>query len=321
MNHGGEREMKIVTPTNSVKEIQSLVEAGAGELYFGYLDADWTKKYGAYSGNRRENFHANYTDINEVREMVKAIKSYGLDAVLALNDRYTDEQFPMIREILEKICDTGVENVIIADAGLCSMVKEWEIPLQIHVSTGGGVMNALTVEFYKQIGVRRIIFPRQLSLEEMNNMAEIAPDLEYEIFGMYGRDPYIDSYCRFHHGIGDVIPNMGACGCMRLNSLPIHEKGKEQNGEAIRPFSCLNTLKVDGCAACVLPNVNTDRIEYIKVVGRGAKLERKLQAVKMMKKAIDLLDQVSSVEMYEAECKKMFKEIYDMECIPNNCYF
>lgn len=320
MKYGGDIIVKIVTPINNIKEVHELIKEGAGEFYFGYLDPDWMQYYGAYSGNRRENYLANFIDISSVKEVSQLLASQGIEGAITFNDRYTDSQYSLLKEILHKIEEAGITNVIVADIGLIQMIRKWAFSFNIHVSTGGGVMNHSAVKFYLDHGAKRIIFPRQLTIEEMNQMTLMFSGVEFEVFGMYGRDPYIDAFCRFHHGINSVIPGLGSCGCIRLNNSAIMNKEDDaiSNGN---PYRCLNSLNVDGCAACALYGLDRAKINYIKIVGRGSKTERKVKAVRMIKKSLEELENFKTYSDYEKHCKKIFKENFNVSCIKNNCYF
>lgn len=314
MNQKGDNMLNIVAPINSIEEITPVINAGADEIYFGYLDKAWADKYSAFTGNRRENFVANITDEMELAGIVEKLKSTQIDYAITLNDRYTNGQYEDLHSVLEKFVNLGVENIIVADVGLVLKVLEWGYPFNLQISTGGGTFNHLTASFYKSFSnVKRIILPRQLTIEEINALA--TDDIQYEIFGIYGKDPFIDAFCRFHHGINECIPNLGPCGCMRVNEATLYGKHTEKG----TPYKCLNTLYVDGCAACSLPKVNHDKIGFIKVVGRSAKTSRKLEAISMMKNAI-LISNIPYDEAVKMN-KENFKNIYKRDCQKNNCYF
>jgi len=306
----------IVSPINSINELYPLYEAGAREFYFGYLDPDWVETYDCFTGNRRENYKANFVELNDVKELVSELKKLNVHYAVTFNDRYTSDQYDMLKKILFYLVENGVNRMIVADVGLVLCIREWGIPVDLQISTGGGTFNHNTVNFYKNLGIKRIIFPRQLQIAEINKIVEKNRDLEYEIFGMYGRDPYIDAFCRFHHGLNCMIPGVGACGCERLNNSPISD---DETKESFLPYQCLNNLYVDGCLACGLLNLNMENVQYYKIVGRAAKTARKLEAVRFMTEVLSF-DRSDSARFVQ-NCKEYFKEIYGSTCSPDNCYY
>lgn len=308
--------LKIVAPINNYEEIKCVIDYGADEIYFGYLDKEWSEKYGAYTGNRRENYEANITDRNYLKRVIHYLNERGIKYAVTMNDRYSNGQYNDLKKVLDILASENVENIIVSDIGLIMAITEWGYDFKVQISTGGGTFNHLSASFYKSVGnVSRIILPRQLTINEINTIAD--DSLEYEVFGIYGKDPYIDAFCRFHHGINKCISGIGPCGCMRVN-----EASLIMNSSSIgTPFKCLNTLYVDGCAACALSNMDSSIIGYVKVVGRSAKTQRKLEAIKMMKKAVEIASSNLPQEEKILMNKRNFKSIFQKECEMNNCYF
>lgn len=308
--------LKIVAPINKFEELQSIIDAGADEIYFGYLDKRWSDKYDAFTGNRRENYEANISDRVELKKIIYRLNELSVKYAVTMNDRYSYGQYSDLRKVLDVLADEGVENIIVADIGLVMAVREWGYDFRLQISTGGGTFNHLTADFYKATGnVSRIILPRQLTIDEINSIVD--DSIEYEVFGIYGKDPYIDAFCRFHHGINRCVPGLGPCGCMRVNESNLIMDSKSIG----TPYKCLNMLYVDGCAACAFPKLDHSKIGYVKVVGRAAKTARKTEAIVMMKKAVEIA--CSSVPYEEKVLlnKRNFISIYRKECEKNNCYF
>ena len=307
----------IVSPINSIDELYQLHNEGAREFYFGYLSKQWVDEYGAFTGNRRENFEANFTDLNNIKELLIKIKELGINCAITFNDRYTYQQYDMLKKMLHEVIEAGANRIIVADVGLIVQINNWRLPLEMKISTGGGVFNHQTVNFYKEMGIKRIIFPRQLTISEINQIVKSDSSLEYEIFGMYGRDPYIDAFCRFHHGMNCIIPRLGPCGCMRLNNADIRNL---QSNHVFKPYNCLNTLHVDGCCACGIKSLNMGAIKYYKIVGRAAKTERKVQAIAFMKRVLDNIES-GNINNFQRYNKELFNEIYGEPCTTENCYY
>lgn len=311
--------MKIVAPLNSLSELNPLIQAGADEIYFGYLDKRWTAKYEAFTGNRRENYTANITEENELTEIVYLLNCMCIQFAVTMNDRYSQGQYSSVRYVLDNLAKVGVKNLIIADTGLMLALNEWGYKFDIHASTGSGCFNHKSVDFYKSFnGVSRVILPRQLTINEINAISCNVSGIEIEVFGMYGKDPFIDAFCRFHHGIHMFVNGLGPCGCMRLNESELI--GADCRKEK-KPYECLNTLYVDGCSACALPKLDGSRVSHVKVVGRSAKIERKIEAIAMMKHAIEVSGTELSYQEKTAQNRKRFFLIYHKECEKNNCYF
>ncbi|MGD8347549.1 MAG: tRNA 5-hydroxyuridine modification protein YegQ, partial [Lysobacterales bacterium] len=83
---------------------------------------------------------------------------------------------------LEPIVDMGPDALIMSDPGLIMMVRERWPDLPIHLSVQSNAVNYATVRFWQQIGLKRIILSRELSLKEVAEIREECPDIELEVF-------------------------------------------------------------------------------------------------------------------------------------------
>jgi putative protease len=69
-----------------------------------------------------------------------------------------------------------------SDPGLIMMVRERWPELPIHLSVQSNAVNYATVRFWQQMGLKRIILSRELSLKEVAEIREECPDIELEVF-------------------------------------------------------------------------------------------------------------------------------------------
>jgi putative protease len=83
---------------------------------------------------------------------------------------------------LEPIIDMGPDALIMSDPGLIMMVRESFPDMPIHLSVQSNVVNYASVKFWQQLGLRRIILSRELSLKEVRQIREECPDMELEVF-------------------------------------------------------------------------------------------------------------------------------------------
>jgi putative protease len=83
---------------------------------------------------------------------------------------------------LEPIIDMGPDALIMSDPGLIMMVRERWPDLPIHLSVQSNAVNYAAVRFWQQIGLKRVILSRELSLKEVGEIREECPDIELEVF-------------------------------------------------------------------------------------------------------------------------------------------
>ncbi len=198
--------MKILAPVNSPKEVEKIIQAGADEIYCGVLPDNWKEKFtNIASSNRREWQAANLSNFCQLQEVVDIAHSNNIPVYLALNALYTEKQYPLVFEQVEKSKKIKIDALIIADLGLLLSLKKEKIDLDIHISTGGTTFNSETAKFYKELGASRIVLPRHLNIEEIEQIVRSCPSLEFEVFILNSGCKNIDGFCTFQHGVNEIL--------------------------------------------------------------------------------------------------------------------
>ena len=77
----------------------------------------------------------------------------------------------------------GVDAMIANDIGVFSLIKKYAPDMEIHVSTQAGIVNYVTANEFYNMGAKRVVLARELSLEEIAEIRAKTPkDLEIECF-------------------------------------------------------------------------------------------------------------------------------------------
>jgi putative protease len=83
---------------------------------------------------------------------------------------------------LEPIIEMAPDALIMSDPGLIMMVRERWPDMPIHLSVQSNAVNFATVNFWKGLGLKRVILSRELSLKEVAEIRAECPDIELEVF-------------------------------------------------------------------------------------------------------------------------------------------
>lgn len=197
--------MKILAPVNRADEVELLVKAGAEELYCGVMPQVWKQKYtNMASMNRREWKVSNIESFEEFKRIVQIAHDHQARVCLTLNALYTQNQYPLLLETIELAQQAGIDAFIVADVGLLITLQELNLPIDIHISTGGTTFNNQTANFYQSLGAQRIIVPRHVMIDEALTMAAQNRSMEFELFILNRGCKNIDGFCTFHHGVNEV---------------------------------------------------------------------------------------------------------------------
>jgi putative protease len=83
---------------------------------------------------------------------------------------------------LEPIIAIGPDALIMSDPGLILMVREAWPQMPIHLSVQANTVNGAAVRFWQRQGLSRVILSRELSLEEVEEIRQVVPEMELEVF-------------------------------------------------------------------------------------------------------------------------------------------
>jgi len=318
--------MQILSPFASSVEVRQLIEAGANELYCGVVTPDWAKRFTFIgSVNLRHDKAANLSSFNELRLAVRTAKKRNVPVFAAFNAHfYSRRQMPSVLRQVKQALAAGAAGLIIADPILIESVREKFPSANISLSTGQPCFNSNALRFFKALGVRRIVLPRHLAVNEAVQLSRQAKKLgiETECFVLNAICPFIDGLCSFQH---IVEPSqqlaMQPLACRMnysVNVLGNAAPCKKDIAAAHVKIWC-NTISND-CGLCALPSFLKAGVDSVKIAGRANSLQKKIADIAAVKEAISLAEKLSKRQFNE-EAYRIYFDLFKRTCQCNNCYY
>ncbi len=83
---------------------------------------------------------------------------------------------------MEPVVALGPDALILSDPGVIMLARERWPDMPLHLSVQANTVNAAAVQFWRQIGLQRVILSRELSLDEIAEIRQECPDMELEVF-------------------------------------------------------------------------------------------------------------------------------------------
>lgn len=163
--------MEILAPAGSLNQAWAAIKSGCDALYGGLKE--WSAR------NRAENF-----TVDEYKIFIKKCHEQGVKFYLTLNTLLKNNEISNILKLLNDSSFILPDAVISADIGLIIYLRQYFPTLDIHASTQLGVYTDDDLALLKQIGVKRAILARELTLNEIENLCKHT-SLEIEVF-VYG---------------------------------------------------------------------------------------------------------------------------------------
>ena len=161
--------VELLAPAGTFLKLKTAFKFGADAVYFA------GKKFGLRA------FAGNFED-NEIEEAVKYAHSLNKKVYITVNILAHEADFDGLKDYILYLDKIGVDAMIVADVGIIKLIRDIAPNLDIHVSTQANVTNSYSVKFFKDLGVKRIVLARELSLTEIKKIHEEVPDIELEAF-------------------------------------------------------------------------------------------------------------------------------------------
>ena len=103
------------------------------------------------------------------------------------------------------------DALIMADPGLILLVRERWPEQTVHLSVQANTVNYAAVRFWQQLGIKRIILSRELSLEEVEEIRQQCPEIELELFVHVALCMAYSGRCLLSGYINHRDANQGSC--------------------------------------------------------------------------------------------------------------
>lgn len=191
--------MELLAPAGNMEKLKTALYFGADAVYLA------GKAYGlrAFAGNfERE----------ELIEAVKLAHEMNKKVYVTVNIVAHNRDFENLEEYLKFLYDIGVDAIIVSDIGIINLARKVVKNLDIHVSTQANITNKYAAKFFCDLGVKRLVLARELSLEEIREIREYIPkEVELETFVHGAMCISYSGRCLLSNYLRHRDSNCGAC--------------------------------------------------------------------------------------------------------------
>jgi len=141
---------------------------------------------------------------------------------VAVNTLVEEAELPGLIALLAQLRDLEVDALIIQDLAVYDIVQEHFPEFELHASTQMAIHNLAGAKQAHEMGFKRVIAARELTLAELGEMTDI-PNLELEVF-VHGALCYAYSgLCLLSACLRGGSGNRGDCAYVCRNSFKIHD--------------------------------------------------------------------------------------------------
>lgn len=164
------RKTELLIPAGSLDVLKTAVIYGADAVYLG----------GEAFGLRAK--AKNFTN-EEIMEGIKFAHDHGVKVYITANILAHNDDLPGVEAYFEELKTIRPDALIISDPGVFTIAKRVLPDMEIHISTQANNTNYGTYLFWHELGAKRVVSARELSLKEIKEIrAHIPEDMEIESF-------------------------------------------------------------------------------------------------------------------------------------------
>jgi len=131
---------------------------------------------------------------------------------------------------MEPVIAMKPDALIMADPGLIAMVREKWPEMPIHLSVQANTVNFAAVKFWKSMGLTRVILSRELSLDEVEDIRQMCPDMELEVFVHGALCIAYSGRCLLSGYFNHRDPNQGTCTNSCRWDYKVHDTEEDPAG-------------------------------------------------------------------------------------------
>lgn len=286
------RKVELLAPAGSLEALTAAVQNGCDAVYLG----------GTMFGARA---YADNFSQPELAEALAYAHGYGVKVYVTMNTLIHEAEMDAAVKYAQWLYEQGVDALIIQDLGLFDVVHQRFPTLALHASTQMHIHNEAGVCFMRDAGMKRIVLPREATIEAVRQLSQLG--IETEVFVQGALCISYSGQCLMSAKKLSRSGNRGACaqmcrmkyrlGCQTGDHIDYVSKG----GDYLLSPKDLNTL-------AHIPALIEAGVTSFKIEGRMKRAAYVAQMTAAYRQAIDAYyhHQAYVADAAAMEMKKVF---------------
>ncbi len=193
------RKTELLIPAGSLEVLKIAVLYGADAVYIG------GEAFGLRA--KAQNF-----SLEEMGEGIRFAHSRGVKVYVTANILAHNRDLAGVEEYFRELKELGPDALIISDPGVFLIARRVLPGMEIHISTQANNTNYQTYRFWWELGAKRVVCARELSLEEIKEIRENIPrEMEIESFIHGAMCISYSGRCLLSNFLAGRDANQGSC--------------------------------------------------------------------------------------------------------------
>ncbi|GAB6167098.1 hypothetical protein JCM19992_30980 [Thermostilla marina] len=275
--------LELLAPAGDPASLEAAVLAGADAVYLGLQVLN--------ARRRARNFSR-----EELQRAVEFAHARNCRVYLTLNTDIAEDELPAACRVLETAVACGVDALLVRDPALL-LLKERLPDLEFHLSTQASVCNSWDVAEAAELGLKRVVLAREMTLAEIASASQAAP-IATEVFAQGALCFSVSGRCMMSSWVGGRSGNRGTC------TSPCRVPWTLEGMPVGRPLSMHDWCTVDRIGELAKAGVAA-----LKIEGRLKNDTWVGKAVALYRKAIDTANEFSTNGEVAAELRARAEEL------------
>ncbi|MEF9623412.1 U32 family peptidase [Streptococcus dysgalactiae] len=295
MSHMKKRP-EVLSPAGTLEKLKVAIDYGADAVFVG------GQAYGLRS--RAGNF-----SMEELQEGIDYAHARGAKVYVAANMVTHEGNEIGAGEWFCQLRDMGLDAVIVSDPALIVICSTGAPGLEIHLSTQASSTNYETFEFWKAMGLTRVVLAREVNMAELAEIRK-RTDVEIEAFVHGAMCISYSGRCVLSNHMSHRDANRGGCSqsCRwkyDLYDMPFGGERRSLKGEIPEDYSMSS---VDMCMIEHIPDLIENGVDSLKIEGRMKSIHYVSTVTNCYKAAVDAY--MESPEAFYAIKEELIDELW-----------
>ena len=274
------KKIELLSPAGNLEKLKIAIDYGADAVYGGVSH---------FSLRIRSSKEFDY---DSFKEGIEYTHKRGKKVYCTINGFPFNSQIKLYEKHIKKMAALKPDAFIVSTPGVIKLCKDIAPEIDIHLSTQANVMNYLDAKVYYELGVKRIIVAREISLKDAKEIKKKIPELELEVF-VHGSMCFAYSgRCLISTLQSGRVPNRGSCANDCRFPYVLYAKNPETNTlfkieEVEGEGTYIMNAKDLNLASYVDKIIESKAIDSIKIEGRTKSPYYTAITTKVYRMAID----------------------------------
>ena len=262
------KKVELLSPAGSIERLKIALLYGADAVYIG--GRDYSLRANA------KNF-----SLDEIKEACEYAHKLNKRVYVTVNIVFHNEDIKGLVDYLKELEKCQVDAVIISDPLVINIIHENKIKIPIHISTQYSSVNYEVVNFWKKLGVERVVLGRETSKEEIKEIID-RTGMDIEIFIHGAMCASYSGRCVLSNYLTNRDANRGGCAQICRWNFEM-----DVDGEIVPSNTTFTMCSKDLCMLEVIPDIIDIGVCSLKVEGRMRSIYYIATVINTYRRAID----------------------------------